>query len=121
MDAVKISVGKWEGIASLGRHHPKLMPRPAEIRRVHNSFAVWRRIRSRLPGSFFIMYFVRFGARFRLHAPETTRPINVPAVRNENQFRTVRRPCRADLVIELTVVIARQFASIFSCEALHIS
>src|SRR5437588_5327040 len=97
------------------------MPRPAEIGCVNDSLTVRRKIRPRLPRSFFIMYFARFGARFRLHAPETTRPINVPAVRNENQFRTVRRPCRADLVIELTVVIARQFASIFSCEALHIS
>src|SRR5205085_11771796 len=97
------------------------MPRLPKIRRVHNSLAVRREIRSGLPRSFLIMYFVRVGAQFGLHAPETASPINMPAVGNQNQFRSVRRPSRADLVIELTVVVARQIASIFAGKPLHIS
>ena len=96
------------------------MPCLTEIRCVYDSFAVRRKIRPRLPRSFLIMYFARFSAQFRLHAPETTRPIDVAAVRNENQFRPVRRPGWTDLVIKLTVVIARQITSIFSGKPLCI-
>src|SRR2546430_17006841 len=68
----------------------------------------------------FRSYFARFNAQFRLHAPETTRPTDVAAVRNENQFRPIRRPGCTDLVIKLTVVIARQITSIFSGKPLCI-
>src|ERR1700730_14139447 len=118
---VEITAGEGERIATLGRHQPELVPLLPEIRRVYDALAVWREIRSRLPRRFFVVNLVRFGARFCFHAPETARAIDVVAIRNEKYLSSVRRPGRADLMIELAVIIASQIAAVLSGQALHLA
>src|ERR1700730_3354674 len=118
---VEITVGDRERIATLGRHQPELVPLLPEIRRVYDALAVWREIRSSLPRRFFVVNLARFGARFRFHAPETARAIDVAAIRNEKYVSAVRRPGRADLMIELAVVVASQNAALLSGQALHLA
>src|SRR4029077_3828229 len=72
------------------------------------------------PGSFFVVDFPGFGPRSRFHAPETTCAVNVPAVGDKEQLRTVRGPRRADLMIALAVVVARQGAAAFAGHLLHV-
>ena len=117
---VEIAIGKRKRIAALGGHHPELVPLLSQIRRVDDALAVGRKIRARLPGGLFVMNLARLGARLRLHPPEAAGAVNVPAVRNEKNFFPVRRPGRADLMIELAVVVARESAAVLSGQALDV-
>src|SRR5438477_3871623 len=83
VDVVEFTIGKRESIAALGRHHPKLVPGLTEIRRIYDALAVRRKIWASFPRSFFVVNFVGLSARFRLHAPEPTRSINMSAIRNK--------------------------------------
>src|SRR5437867_13065355 len=97
------------------------MPLLSKVRGVHQAFTIGRKIRTRLPGGFFVMNFVRFGAGLRLHAPESASAVDVAAVGNEENLITIARPDWTDFVIELVVVIAWQYAAGFSRQALHVS
>src|SRR5947207_11019723 len=96
------------------------MPLLAQVGCVHDAFAVRRKVRPGLPGSFFVMDFARLGSRFGFHAPEATGAVNVIAIRNVENLRAVWRPHRVDLVIKLAVVVAWQGAASFSREALQV-
>ena len=117
---VEIAVGERERIAALRRHHPELVPLLSQIRRVDDALAVRRKIRTRLPCGFFVVNLARFGAGLRFHPPEAAGAVNVSAIRDEENFRPVRRPGRADLMIELAVVIARQIAAVLSGQAVNV-
>src|SRR5260370_39802208 len=56
----------------------------------------------------------------RGNAPEAARPIDVIAVGNVEYVATIAAPYRADLVIEGTIVIARQIAFAFAGEPLDV-
>src|SRR5207244_12068358 len=96
------------------------MPLLSKVRGVHQAFTIGRKIRTRLPGGFFIMNFMCFGAGLRLHPPESASAVDVAAVGNEENLITIARPDWTGFVIELAVVIAWQFAAGVSCQALHV-
>src|SRR5438876_1179798 len=90
------------------------MPLLSKVRRVHQALAIRRKIRPGLPGSFFVMDLVRFGAGLGLHAPESAGAVDVPPVGNEENLITIARPDWTDFVIELAVVITWQIAGSLS-------
>ena len=86
---VEVPVRNRKGIPTRGRHHPKLMPLPSQIGRVHHPRPVRRKVRARPPRGLFIMNFARLGARVRLDPPESAGPVNVSAIRNEQNLRPI--------------------------------
>ena len=66
------------------------------------------------------MDLVRFGAWLRLHAPESAGTVDMATIGNEQNFRAVAGPHRADFVVNLAVVIARKRAEVLRCELLNI-
>src|SRR5581483_3150565 len=78
-------------------------------------------IRPGFPCGLFIVDLMGFGAGLCFHSPEPAAAIDVSAIGNEYQVRTIGRPHRADLRIELAVVVAGQRASSFTCEPLHVA
>src|SRR5437667_12442454 len=96
------------------------MPLLSKVRGVHQAFTIGRKIRTRLPGGFFIMNFMCFGAGLRLHPPESASAVDVAAVGNEENLITIARPDWTDFVIELAVVITWQIAGSLSSQALHV-
>src|SRR5690348_16743845 len=66
------------------------------------------------------MDLARFGARFGLHPPKTASSVNVAAIGDKKYLGPVGCPGRADFMINLTVVVTRQAAAIFSGQTLHV-
>src|SRR5581483_7723155 len=120
INVVESAVGNGESVATLGRYKPELVPLLAEVRAVDEALAIRRKVRPRLPGRLFVVDLVGFCAGFGLHAPEAASAVNVTTVRDENNLCSIGRPSRADLVIKLAVVIARQRTARFSGQALEI-
>ena len=65
------------------------------------------------------MNFSRFSARRSFHPPKSSSTIDVSAIGNENNFRSVRGPSGADLMIEGAVVITWQRTAGLAGQALH--
>src|ERR1700730_3871602 len=117
---VEVTVRKRESIAALSRHHPQLVPLLSQVRCVQDPLSVRREIRSRLPSRLFVVDLVGFGPRLGFHPPETTGTVNVTAVGNKKDFRSIRRPRWTDLVVKRAVVITRQISAGFARQALYI-
>src|SRR5215469_11384300 len=96
------------------------MPLTAEIRSVHDAFAIGREIWLGFPRGFFIVNLALLRARLNLHSPEAACSIDVPTIGNENQVCSVRRPCWTNLVIEFAVVETRQIAAGLTGEPPHV-
>src|SRR5207245_10790073 len=96
------------------------MPLMSKVRDVHQAFIIGGNSRPRLPGGFFIMNFMCFGAGLRLHPPESASAVDVAAVGNEENLITIARPDWTDFVIELAVVITWQIGGSLSSQALHV-
>src|SRR4029077_12752836 len=111
--------------------NPQLMPGLPQIRRINHALAIRRKIRASLPVSFFVMNLfivgigvmsiARLGARLCRDPPESARAVNMPPIRNKQNFRSIPRPYRTDLVIHLTVVITRQRADILWSKLPHVA
>jgi hypothetical protein len=67
------------------------------------------------------MDLVRFVAGLRLHSPEAASTVNVPPIGNEKDLRPITRPHRADLVVHVAVVIARERTDVFGSELLDVA
>ncbi len=92
-NVVEITIGKRKGVATVGRNHPQLVPLLPQIRRIHDAFAVGRKIRPRFPGGFFIVNL----ARLQRRAPPSCsrnprcRKCGRDSKQKEFQFRRVTR------------------------------
>src|ERR1700688_4318302 len=107
------------------------MPGLRPIRRIRHALAVRREIRARLPVRLFVMRLFVVGSgvldinrlypRLRLLLPESPRAVNVPPIRDKENFRAIPRPHWTDLVVHLAVVITRQRADILRSKLPHIA
>src|ERR1039458_9220721 len=102
-------------------HHPQLMPTLPHVGRIDHALSVRRKVRTSLPVGFFVINFALFGARLRLDLPESTRAVNMSAIRDEQNFRAIPRPYRIDLVIRVAVVIARQRTDVLPGKLLYVA
>src|SRR5579884_2586777 len=96
------------------------MPLAAEIRAVHDSRPVRRKIWPCFPVGFLVVNFPRCRSWFRLHAPKAARSVNVAAIRDKQDFPSVPRPHRTDFHVVCAVVVARKGALGLSSEAYDI-
>src|SRR5258708_1842924 len=113
---VPITIGNWERVAALCRHHPQVLPLTAEIGAVDHARAVGGKIRAGFPAGFFVMNFARFGAGFRFHQPEAARALYATAIGDEENFLSVARPDGIDFHVVGAVIVAGQGTLCFAGE-----
>ncbi len=111
---VPVAVRDGKCVAALRRHDPQLVPLPPKVRAINHARAIRRKIRPRPPICFLVVNFARLRSRLRFHAPEAAGAVNVPFVRNEQNFLAVARPHRTDFHVERAVVIAGKRTLCFS-------
>src|SRR5207245_2952082 len=105
---VELAVGEGKHVPPVGGHEPQLIPLAAEVGAVHDAGAVGGPVRTRLPRSLLVPDLAQRRAGSGVHAPESTRPVDMPAVRYDQQLAPVRGPRGRDTVVPPGVVVARQ-------------
>ena len=123
---IPIAIGQGEGVAAVRRQQPQVVPRTAEIGAVDETRSVRRDIGTRFPIGYIVVYLLRGGLRripvsvkTRSRPPEAAAAIEMIAIRHIENFTPIALPDRTDLVIERTVVIARQGTLALARETLH--
>src|SRR5580704_3563659 len=105
---IPISIRNRKCVASIRWHQPKVLPLPTQIRAVHHPRTIRRKVRPSFPARLLVVNFSRFRAQLRLHAPEPTSSMDVPAVRNEQNLFSITRPNRINLHVVRAVVVPGQ-------------
>src|SRR3989454_4750794 len=105
---VELAVGEGKHVPPVGGHEPQLIPLAAEVGAVYDAGAVGRPVGARLPRRLLVADLAQRRAGSGVHAPESTRPVDMPAVRYDQQLAPVRGPRGRDVVVPPGVVVARQ-------------
>ena len=107
---IELPVGEGERVATLAGHEPQLIPLATEIGAVHDALAVRRPVGSGFPVGLLVPQLAHRCAGGGGHAPEPACPMDVPAIRDQDQLAPVAGPGGREVVIQHAVVVAGQLA-----------
>src|SRR6476620_2713474 len=116
---IELTVGELDRVAARRREEPQLIPLPTMIAAVDDARAVARPVGARLPRRLLEMQLARSGAGAGFHAPDAARAVDPPAIRHEDELAPIGRPRWREVVVEDTVVVARETAVPVLGDALH--
>ena len=107
-----LAIGQCERIAISGRcGQPDLVRIASGIGCPRDALAIGRPVGPCAPGGFFRAHQVRLRITIKRAAPDPAGAVDRLGVGDVDQFFSVRRPARRDLVVEGTVVVAHDLAA----------